>query len=263
MRIYGWTLDNFRSNTIYLTRQKIPVDMNKSNKENHNKNSKTTAYAYPAATVILLRDAPDNFEVLLVRRNSKLSFHGGAWVFPGGRIDADDYQDDAQNDINSAACNAAVREIMEECSLSIVREDLEHMATWTTPVIMPKRFKTWFFVTASRKGRVQVDGSEIREHCWMRPDQALDAKKNDKIDLPPPTFVSLKLLSEYNNINSVLSNLENKSPLIFNPVKINVPGGFCTLYDDDAGYENADIDHPGRRHRLWVLETGWRYERPN
>ena len=30
-------------------------------------------------------------EVLLARRSSKLAFHGGAWVFPGGRIDPEDY----------------------------------------------------------------------------------------------------------------------------------------------------------------------------
>ena len=32
-----------------------------------------------------------DLEVLLARRSSKLAFHGGAWVFPGGRIDPDDY----------------------------------------------------------------------------------------------------------------------------------------------------------------------------
>ena len=36
-----------------------------------------------AATVILLRDAADGLETLMLRRNSKISF-GGMWVFPGG-----------------------------------------------------------------------------------------------------------------------------------------------------------------------------------
>ena len=47
--------------------------------------------AIPAATVVLLRDAPGGVETLMLRRNSKLAFAGGAWVFPGGRIDPEDY----------------------------------------------------------------------------------------------------------------------------------------------------------------------------
>ena len=44
----------------------------------------------PAATVILLRDGPDGLETLMLRRNSKLAFVGGMWVFPGGRVDPED-----------------------------------------------------------------------------------------------------------------------------------------------------------------------------
>jgi 8-oxo-dGTP pyrophosphatase MutT (NUDIX family) len=47
--------------------------------------------AIPAATVVLLRDAAGGLETLMLRRNSKLAFAGGAWVFPGGRIDPEDY----------------------------------------------------------------------------------------------------------------------------------------------------------------------------
>ncbi len=58
--------------------------------------------AAPAATVVLLRDGETGLEVLLARRSSKLAFHGGAWVFPGGRIDPDDYAD-APDDLPRAA----------------------------------------------------------------------------------------------------------------------------------------------------------------
>ena len=41
----------------------------------------------PAATVVLIREnaRQQELEVLLVQRNSRLVFHGGHWVFPGGR----------------------------------------------------------------------------------------------------------------------------------------------------------------------------------
>ncbi len=44
----------------------------------------------PAATIVLLRDAPAGLELLLMRRNRSAGFVPGAWVFPGGRVDAAD-----------------------------------------------------------------------------------------------------------------------------------------------------------------------------
>ena len=45
-----------------------------------------------AATVLLLRDGPAGLEVLMTRRSDKASFAPGAYVFPGGAIDAADAQ---------------------------------------------------------------------------------------------------------------------------------------------------------------------------
>ena len=46
----------------------------------------------PAATVVLLRNTDAGPEVLMLKKNSKITF-GGMWVFPGGKIDAADYAD--------------------------------------------------------------------------------------------------------------------------------------------------------------------------
>ncbi len=44
----------------------------------------------PAATVVLLRDAPAGLEVFLMKRHGLSDVLGGAYVFPGGKIDAVD-----------------------------------------------------------------------------------------------------------------------------------------------------------------------------
>jgi 8-oxo-dGTP pyrophosphatase MutT (NUDIX family) len=46
---------------------------------------------WPAATVILVRDAHPDFEVFMLRRTSKAAFASGMYVFPGGRVDGDDH----------------------------------------------------------------------------------------------------------------------------------------------------------------------------
>lgn len=44
----------------------------------------------PAATVVLLRDAPEGLEVLMLRRHGQSDVLGGAFVFPGGKLDPAD-----------------------------------------------------------------------------------------------------------------------------------------------------------------------------
>lgn len=48
-----------------------------------------------AATVLLLREARGGPEALLVRRHDAIEFMGGAWVFPGGKLEASDSSDEA------------------------------------------------------------------------------------------------------------------------------------------------------------------------
>ncbi|MDE3008265.1 MAG: NUDIX domain-containing protein [Acidobacteriota bacterium] len=44
----------------------------------------------PAATILVLRDRDQGFEVLMLRRNLRSDFVGGAYVFPGGGVDPGD-----------------------------------------------------------------------------------------------------------------------------------------------------------------------------
>jgi 8-oxo-dGTP pyrophosphatase MutT (NUDIX family) len=44
----------------------------------------------PSASVVLLRDGADDLEVFLLRRHAKSFVLGGAYVFPGGKVDATD-----------------------------------------------------------------------------------------------------------------------------------------------------------------------------
>ena len=49
-----------------------------------------TSAPRPAATVVLLRDAPSGLEVFLMKRHGLSDVLGGAYVFPGGKVDAAD-----------------------------------------------------------------------------------------------------------------------------------------------------------------------------
>ncbi|HQW09590.1 MAG TPA: NUDIX domain-containing protein [Steroidobacteraceae bacterium] len=217
--------------------------------------------AVPAATVVLLRDGSDGLEVLMLRRNSKLEFVGGMWVFPGGRVDPSDIDTDRPRDDTASARRAAVREAAEEAGLTINADSLVRFSHWTPPSITPRRFTTWFFVARAPAGTVTVDGGEIHAHDWFRPADALARRNALEIELAPPTWITLEQLLAFDNVETALATLGGREPEYFATRFAPVEGGAVALYHGDAGYDDGNPDLPGRRHRLWMMNTGWRYER--
>lgn len=228
----------------------------------------TVAPAIPAATTVLLRDHDGHVEVLMARRNSKLEFAGGMWVFPGGRIDADDYPGgvatpDDPEAVLAAARRAAVREAAEETALTIEESTLVWFSHWTPPPITPKRFATWFFAARapSDVAALRADGGEIHAVGWMRPDEGLARRNAGEIELAPPTWITLEQLRGHDSVEATLAALTQRPPEHFTTRFARVESGAVALYHGDAGYDDDDPDRPGDRHRLWMLATGWRYER--
>ncbi|NNE18961.1 MAG: NUDIX hydrolase [Myxococcales bacterium] len=216
----------------------------------------------PAATTACLRDGNHGLEVLLVRRSSELVFYGSAWAFPGGRVDPEDTAVGASPFDEQAGRTAAVREAQEETAVVLVSDALVPLSHWTTPPGRPRRFSTWFFLASATTARVTVDESEIDEHWWARPADALAAQHRSQITLPPPTFVTLGWLEGFNAVNSALAAARRQVLERFVPRVTTVDGHPVSLYQGDAGYDTGDPNAPGMRHRLWMRPEGWRYERP-
>jgi len=213
--------------------------------------------AIPAATVILLRDAPE-LEVLMLHKTSKVAF-GGMWVFPGGRVDPGDFQ--ADGDPNTAARYAAARETLEEAGIVARPEEFVWFAHWTPPPSTPKRFATWFFAAAADHHDVLIDGGEIQDHAWLRPKLALERHAAGDVDLAPPTWITLYQLSLSENAAAALARLE-RLPTKFFQTRIaeRADGVRVAMWHGDAGYEAWDADAAGERHRLVLTRGGFVFE---
>lgn len=218
------------------------------------------AAAVPAATVLLLRAGTDGPETLLVRRGRGLAFHGGAWVFPGGRVEIEDGA--GGGDDLAAARAAGVRELREEAGVVLAAEELVPVSHWTTPPGQVRRFATWFFAAeVDDAATVVVDGDETISHRWIRPADALAARDRGELELPPPTFVTLAIMQDVPSPAAAIELLTAGGPSVFVPRMHRVEDGALSLYAGDAGYESGALDAPGARHRLHMLQDGWRYER--
>jgi 8-oxo-dGTP pyrophosphatase MutT (NUDIX family) len=157
-----------------------------------------------AATVVVVRAATaGEFEVLLVRRNDKVAFMAGAYVFPGGRVDDEDLVL-AGGDQALAFRVAAARELVEEANVTVDAADPILIAHWITPEIEIRRFDTRFFLVRMPDGQeARHDESETTDLVWLSPADAIDRCVNREIMLPPPTWTTVKRMMRYRTLEEL------------------------------------------------------------
>lgn len=215
----------------------------------------------PAATAVLARDGHRGLEVLLLRRAQTTSFAAGAWVFPGGRVDPGDCADDEVTSV-AAARRAAVRETLEEAGIRVDGATLQVMSRWTPGPEAPKRFLTWIlFGQAESDARATVDGSEIVDHRWITPGEALQEHRARQMLLLPPTWVTLDRLAAHRCCADAAADVRSGPVEHFESHLAATPAGRVVLWHGDSGYDTSDAGLPGPRHRLHLEKDGWRYER--
>lgn len=183
----------------------------------------------PAASVILLRDSP--LEVLMIRRHHKSTFVPDAWVFPGGAVDADDKELGDRTELGTMRV-AAARELFEESGIwlgatlegadekrrallaaettfaALIRDsplDLESLiltSRWITPVGVPRRFDTCFFLAiAGRDVVASAENVEAVEVTWITPEEAIE-----KLQIVFPTQKNLEAIAGYASAEELLAS---------------------------------------------------------
>ena len=210
----------------------------------------------PAASAIVVRQTHDGLETLLLKRSDELKHMPGLWVFPGGKVEDLDEGDD---DLQQARCGAA-RELQEEAGLSLPAESLLTFSHWLTPVVVKRRFATWFFIAeVGSKESVTVDGSEIVEHEWWRPGDAIRAHHEGQLRITPPTLVSLHDLQVEDDPSMLLTQLGERAPPHFFPRVVRDGDQMVFLYEGDAAYESGDLTQQGAQHRTLGAQGIFRY----
>jgi 8-oxo-dGTP pyrophosphatase MutT (NUDIX family) len=153
-----------------------------------------------AATVIVLRGGAERLEVLMVQRTPKARFMGGAWVFPGGAVDAHEGEGDASHRA------AAVREVEEEAGLTLPDPAaLVAFARWITPPEITVRFDTYFFLAAAPDGQeARPDGQETVDARWFEPARALEGHEAGELLMVFPTIKNLERIAGFGSAQQLL-----------------------------------------------------------
>ncbi len=206
----------------------------------------------PAATVLLLRDSAQGLQVLMTRRSEKASFAPGAYVFPGGGIDANDGTAQGafrptQTGAHRAAAMAAIRESFEELGVLLAyradgawaqqadidaldrsaaffeqceahglvpaADQVYTLAHWITDRDIPKRFDVPFLAAPMPPNQNPVaDEAEQFEPNWVTPSEALEAHRAGRFFMIFPTIRTLELMTRYATVADALAACQSEKP---------------------------------------------------
>ncbi|MBW3563925.1 MAG: NUDIX hydrolase [Acidobacteria bacterium] len=196
--------------------------------------------ARPASSVIVLRDDP--FEVLMMRRTPQSTFVPNAWIFPGGAVEPSDRDIAARlgGDETMAHRVCALRELIEEVSIGpdgaipverrdaflatrfpdLTRELLDRLvptSRWITPVGVPKRFDTWFYLFEVPPGTDAVhDEIEGVDHRWITPSDALEKASSREMPMLFPTLRNLEAIAGFSSPRELL---QSRKDFVIRPVR--------------------------------------------
>jgi 8-oxo-dGTP pyrophosphatase MutT (NUDIX family) len=214
--------------------------------------------ALPAASVLLLRESPGGAEVLMLRRHAKSSFVPNAWVFPGGVTDPIDRElalELSDGSLLNTMRLTAVRELFEEAgiwlgpplaeatakrarllagSLSfrqlleespVSLDQLVWTSRWITPLGIPKRFDTYFFLAEAAPDAVATaEEVEAVEVLWITPAMALARHTSKELQMVFPTVKNLEAVEGFPSIAALLRSRHGVEVPAIQPVLI-VEGG--------------------------------------
>lgn len=187
--------------------------------------------AIPAATLIVMRERPAAApQLLMVTRTQRMVFAGGAMVFPGGRIDAQDRA--IASNFESAAKIAAIRETIEETGVpvaisplptstealqqaiiagvpfrdalqrtggAIAVEALTLFARWKPAFSQPRRFDTLFFLARAPEGDwpLRPQPGECESVEWASAAEVLERIGAGAAGAIFPTMRNLERLAQF------------------------------------------------------------------
>lgn len=236
----------------------------------------------PSTTVLLVRDAPDGLEVLMVVRQNDRSQYAAAMVFPGGVVEPADSDEgwlllcdgvEGLDDGERARRIAGFRELHEETGILLLdhpapapravvgetsfqevvrasggRLDLAAMvpfAHWITPEGAPKRYDVFFRLCSSPTDMSAVsDGQETVAAEWLRPANAIALGASGQRNLLFPTKCQLDLLAQSGTVEDAAAAARARRIVPVTPHVEHRAEGPLLSIPPEAGYPVCEFQMP-------------------
>ncbi len=150
----------------------------------------------PAAAVALVRDTGRGIEVYLNKRPAHFRYYPGAFVFPGGRVDAED------GDIRMTAC----REVREEIGVEIDPEGLSLLRDiHTNPKAGPVYHMKTFAYEICSEMPTTLNSQEVDGEIWISAKEVLNLR--DTIFTPYQVSAAIYTISRFEKVAELFEAL--------------------------------------------------------
>ena len=128
--------------------------------------------------------------------------------------------------------------VLADNRMVLALDELVPYAHWITPVGMPKRFDTWFFLAAAPPAQAGAhDGKESTDSIWVSPREALAGGESGRFKLPFPTTRNLIKLGKQTSVTAALDDSRGKAIVTVMPVMTKLNGGRQLRIPPEAGYD--------------------------
>lgn len=138
-----------------------------------------------------------------------------------------------------------IGQMLEVEDLELVGEALVPFAHWVTPVHLPQRFDTYFYLAAAPTDQLAAhDGSELVDSIWLRPAEALAQADAGSRMLMLPTRANLQRLGAYRSVAEALASARLQPIVTVLPGLVETSEGPRLRIPAEAGYAITDFS-PG------------------
>ncbi|MBS0243514.1 MAG: NUDIX domain-containing protein [Proteobacteria bacterium] len=133
-------------------------------------------------------------------------------------------------------------EIIRSEGLVPALDHMVHFAHWQTPLGLPKRFDTHFFLVAAPEGQEPIhDGREMVDCFWIAPGKIVAEADEGKRTLVPATRLNLELLAESKTVAEAMERARRRTIVRVRPERVKTEQGWVVQLPADAGYKTTVI----------------------
>jgi 8-oxo-dGTP pyrophosphatase MutT (NUDIX family) len=139
-----------------------------------------------------------------------------------------------------AAGKASFLALVADAGLRLRLDALTPFAHWITPLGMPKRFDTMFFIARAPRDQAALhDGCETVDAVWIRPQDALAQADAGVRKIIFPTRLNVELLAQSNSADAAVAAARARPLATVLPDVVPGPDGLELRIREDAGYSRT------------------------
>jgi 8-oxo-dGTP pyrophosphatase MutT (NUDIX family) len=160
----------------------------------------------------------------------------------------------ARQEINAGRCSFL--DVLERLDFLLLPGALRYLTHWVTPPQEQRRFDTRFFVCrAPADQRAEVDGREALDAGWFAVKEVIQAQREERMKLAPPTYCVLEELAQEPDVATMLARAPNRPIEPVHPRLVGVGESVTVLLPGDGEY--AVSRSSAARNRVERVGNHW------